>query len=172
MTPNRRDTISLLAGAGPAAAWSSFYRRHGEPGQAQQVKSTGPDSMQKIETRIGTLDFTHDFANGYPTDATVEKLYDERDFQRGLPGLSLVASGGRVHVMAARHHEATRRQEWTGRCDPVLRGAARHPDRQCDDALLSRVCRPLRRPADRRRCRRVACRAGSTTPGNERHSGN
>ena len=38
--------------------------------------------MQKIETRIGTLEFTHDFANGYPTDATVEKLYDERDFQR------------------------------------------------------------------------------------------
>jgi len=37
---------------------------------------------QKVATRIGTLDFTHDFANGYPTDATVEKLYDERDFQR------------------------------------------------------------------------------------------
>jgi len=37
---------------------------------------------QTIETRIGTLEFTHDFANGYPTDATVQKLYDERDFQR------------------------------------------------------------------------------------------
>jgi hypothetical protein len=35
-----------------------------------------------IETRIGALEFTHDFANGYPTDDTVEKLYDERDFQR------------------------------------------------------------------------------------------
>jgi len=23
---------------------------------------------------------SHDFANGYPTDTTVEKLYDERDF--------------------------------------------------------------------------------------------
>lgn len=33
-------------------------------------------------TRIGTLQFTHDFANGYPTDETIEKLYDERDFQR------------------------------------------------------------------------------------------
>jgi hypothetical protein len=44
-----------------------------------------------------------DFANGYPTDATIDKLYDERDFQR-LPGLSLVAAGGRVHVMATRHH--------------------------------------------------------------------
>jgi hypothetical protein len=37
---------------------------------------------QTLETRIGRLEFTHDFANGYPTDATVQKLYDERDFQR------------------------------------------------------------------------------------------
>jgi hypothetical protein len=37
---------------------------------------------QTVETRIGTLEFTHDFANGYPTEATVQKLYDERDFQR------------------------------------------------------------------------------------------
>jgi hypothetical protein len=37
---------------------------------------------QTLETRIGKLAFTHDFANGYPTDSTVEKLYDERDFQR------------------------------------------------------------------------------------------
>src|SRR6201987_3960307 len=53
---------------------------------------------QMIETRIGTLEFTHDFANGYPTDATVEKLYDERDFQRAcqaylwsLPAVSFTA---------------------------------------------------------------------------------
>src|SRR6478609_1136004 len=44
-----------------------------------QTAKTGP---QKIDTRIGPLEFTHDFANGYPTDETVEKLYDERDFQR------------------------------------------------------------------------------------------
>jgi hypothetical protein len=37
---------------------------------------------ETIETRIGALEFTHDFANGYPTDATVEKLFDEMDFQR------------------------------------------------------------------------------------------
>jgi hypothetical protein len=43
---------------------------------------SGQNAGQQIETRIGTLEFTHDFANGYPTDATVEKLYDERDFQR------------------------------------------------------------------------------------------
>src|SRR5271168_5538165 len=39
------------------------------------------DELQ-FDTRIGTLSFTHDFANGYPTTETVEKLYDERDFQR------------------------------------------------------------------------------------------
>ena len=36
----------------------------------------------KIETRIGILEFTKDFENGYPTDATVKKLFDEMDFQR------------------------------------------------------------------------------------------
>lgn len=43
-----------------------------------------PTVMQEqvVETRIGDLSFTHDFANGYPTKETVEKLFDERDFQR------------------------------------------------------------------------------------------
>jgi hypothetical protein len=36
--------------------------------------TTGQGQSQKIETRIGTLEFTHDFANGYPSDATIEKL--------------------------------------------------------------------------------------------------
>ena len=43
---------------------------------------TTSGGSQTIDTRIGALEFTHDFANGYPTDATVERLYDERDFQR------------------------------------------------------------------------------------------
>jgi len=83
MKPNRRETISLLAGAAPAALGALTAAGMTSPGNAQEVKSTGPNPLQKIETRIGTLDFTHDFANGYPSDATVEKLYDERDFQRG-----------------------------------------------------------------------------------------
>src|SRR6188508_2523592 len=60
--------------------------------------TTTQNASQEIETRIGTLEFTHDFANGYPTDATVEKLYDERDFQRAcqaylwsLPAVSFVS---------------------------------------------------------------------------------
>jgi hypothetical protein len=39
---------------------------------------------ETIKTRIGDLSFTHDFANGYPSDATVQKLFDEMDFQRAV----------------------------------------------------------------------------------------
>jgi hypothetical protein len=39
-------------------------------------------SNQRLETRIGTLEFTHDFASGYPTRQTIDTLYNERDFQR------------------------------------------------------------------------------------------
>jgi len=49
-----------------------------------------------ITTRIGDLKFSHEFEHGYPTDETVEKLYNEMDFQRacqaylwGLPLVSL-----------------------------------------------------------------------------------
>ena len=44
--------------------------------------TTVQSELQAVETRIGMLDFTHDFANGYPSDEAIEKLYDERDFQR------------------------------------------------------------------------------------------
>ena len=44
--------------------------------------ATDPNATRTIETRIGALEFTHDFANGYPTRETLERLYDERDFQR------------------------------------------------------------------------------------------
>jgi len=37
---------------------------------------------QSYDTRIGKLTFTQDFANGYPSKETYEKLFDEMDFQR------------------------------------------------------------------------------------------
>jgi hypothetical protein len=40
------------------------------------------DAGETIDTRIGKLSFTHDFNNGYPTDETQQKLFDEMDFQR------------------------------------------------------------------------------------------
>ncbi len=39
-------------------------------------------AQETIKTRIGELSFTQDFANGYPTDETQQKLFDEIDFQR------------------------------------------------------------------------------------------
>jgi hypothetical protein len=47
--------------------------------RGDKVMTTVRGDLQAIETRIGTLQFTHDFANGYPTVETVDKLYDERD---------------------------------------------------------------------------------------------
>ena len=34
------------------------------------------DAQETIDTRIGKLSFTHDFANGYPTLETQGKLLD------------------------------------------------------------------------------------------------
>ena len=39
---------------------------------------------ETLDTRIGKLEFTHAFIDGYPTNATVEKLFDEMDFQRAV----------------------------------------------------------------------------------------
>jgi hypothetical protein len=65
---------------------------------------------QTIDTRIGRLEFTHDFANGFPTDATVQKLYDERDFQRAcqaylwaLPAVSFTAWQRGIDGLGARN---------------------------------------------------------------------
>ena len=53
---------------------------------------TTPDT---VETRLGTLKFF----DGFPDDATVEKVYDNLDFQRGvqafltgMPGASVYAA--------------------------------------------------------------------------------
>ncbi len=46
----------------------------------QPVKKAERALEGTLETRIGTLEFD----KGYPTDATVTKLYDEMDFQRGV----------------------------------------------------------------------------------------
>src|SRR5690349_6420990 len=84
MRPNRRETISLLAGVAPVAlsVVDLASPAHAQETRTRSVATTGQGPTQKINTRIGTLEFTHDFANGYPTDATIETLYNERDFQR------------------------------------------------------------------------------------------
>jgi hypothetical protein len=46
------------------------------------LMASGTVGAETLKTRIGQLSFTHDFANGYPTNETVRKLFDEMDFQR------------------------------------------------------------------------------------------
>ena len=67
------------------------------PAAAQKYKTDIPSAIttrDSIETRLGTLKFT----GGFPDDATVEKVYNNLDFQRGvqafltaMPGASLSA---------------------------------------------------------------------------------
>jgi hypothetical protein len=64
---------------------------------AQQYKTEIPPAVgtpDKVETRLGTLTFK----DGFPDDATIQKVYDNLDFQRGvqafliaMPAASLVA---------------------------------------------------------------------------------
>ena len=77
--------------------------------QAQKYKMETPipagiTTPDKVDTRLGTLRFQ----GGYPDAASVEKLYDNLDFQRGvevflnsLQGASVVAFAGACARWAA-----------------------------------------------------------------------
>ena len=56
---------------------------HAEP--KQPVKKAQRALEGRVQTRIGELEFV----NGYPSDETVKKLYNEMDFQRAVPSLPL-----------------------------------------------------------------------------------
>lgn len=52
-------------------------------GSKKEVKDATKSTAENvIDTRIGELEFTHSFENGYPTDPTIAKLFNEMDFQR------------------------------------------------------------------------------------------
>ena len=53
---------------------------------AQKMKTDIPESIttpDSVETRLGTLNFK----DGFPDEATVQKLYDNLDFQRGVQSM-------------------------------------------------------------------------------------
>ena len=56
------------------------------------VAITTPDS---VETRLGTLHF----ADGIPDDATVEKVYDNLDFERGVQAFLTAMPGASLYAM-------------------------------------------------------------------------
>ena len=49
-------------------------------GLRSRTMTTVQSGPQKIDTRIGTLEFTHDFGNGYPTDATCRRSMTSATF--------------------------------------------------------------------------------------------
>jgi hypothetical protein len=85
---NTKQLLIVLVLLGAFAASPAF---------AQQYKTDVPPAIatpNSVETRLGTLKFT----DGFPDDATVQKVYDNLDFQRGvqafltaMPGASLSA---------------------------------------------------------------------------------
>jgi hypothetical protein len=94
----KKFSLILLALATAFAASCDSQNSNPRSRPNVQGNSTASEGKDRVETRIGTLEFTHGFANGYPTDGTIEKLYDERDFQRAcqaylwsLPAVSFAA---------------------------------------------------------------------------------
>ncbi len=78
----------------------------GQPAETQYKYSTpmppGVASPDKVETRFGTLNFI----DGFPEKATVEKLYDNLDFQRAvqaylmaIPAVSQVANRNAIRTL-------------------------------------------------------------------------
>ena len=70
------------------------------------VLMTSAANAETLDSRIGELEFTQSFADGYPTDSTVEKLFDEMDFQRATQAYIWSIP----FVSMAQWHEAYRRQ--------------------------------------------------------------
>ncbi|MGB6648080.1 MAG: DUF1254 domain-containing protein [Bacteroidota bacterium] len=57
-----------------------------------------PESLlmpNEVETRLGTLRFT----DGFPDEATAQKVYDQMDFQRAVEAVMLTMPGASVHAI-------------------------------------------------------------------------
>jgi len=90
ITPNRRDTLLGAAALVTASAFGSFAE--------EASAAMAQPAATSIDTRIGKLEFTREFPGGYPTKAALERLYDERDFQRAVQAylwaIPMVSFGG------------------------------------------------------------------------------
>jgi hypothetical protein len=97
-------TVSLLATTYPSNGQSLT----GSPAVPQFKFSTplppGVASPDKVETRLGTLNFF----DGFPDKSTAEKLYDNLDFQRavqayllGIPAVNQVANRNAIRTLGS-----------------------------------------------------------------------
>jgi hypothetical protein len=96
VTLSRRNTLLGATTLAAASTWGPFTLRLSSA-VAQPITNAK-------DTYIGRLEFTHEFPGGYPTKDTVNKLYDERDFQRGVQAylwaIPMVSTGGFKRVLA------------------------------------------------------------------------
>lgn len=82
---NTQDFGHALAGDAPLEGSESGAVSAGATSATTRYKMTTiiPTSIttpDRVETRLGTLTFS----DGFPDDATVQKVYDNLDFQRGV----------------------------------------------------------------------------------------
>jgi hypothetical protein len=67
---------------------------------AEEFRAYGKTSPTSVQTRIGQLDFTEGgFSGGFPTGETVEKLFDEMDFQRATQAYIWSVPGAEVFLV-------------------------------------------------------------------------
>jgi hypothetical protein len=98
-TITRRNT---LLGATTLAAASALGS--GSPIGVVQSPANAQSANTVVDSHIGKLEFTRVLPGGYPTKDTVQRLYDERDFQRAVQGylwaIPMVSTGGLKRVVA------------------------------------------------------------------------
>lgn len=95
-----------------ACLWMGFGLFAASSVPAQTYKTDVPPAItvpDRVETRLGTLTFK----DGFPDDATVQKVYDNLDFQRGvqalmtaMPAASLVAQRKAIRSFGTDNHTA------------------------------------------------------------------
>ena len=85
MSASRRLVAGGTLVAAVAALAMVGWTASGQDADKHKMSTTLPPGIvmpDKVESRLGTLEFF----DGFPTDATVERLYDNLDFQRAVQG--------------------------------------------------------------------------------------
>ena len=104
-----RTTFSLLAAALVGAlAFTTTASQAQTPPKMKMTTDIPPEitTPDSVETRLGTLKFF----DGFPDDATVEKVYDNLDFSRGVQAFLNAMPGASVYAFARGHAQSGRGQ--------------------------------------------------------------
>ncbi len=93
-----KDKLTKQLAAGMLAFALCVPTAHAQ--NAPKMKMTTPippgiSTPDSVETRLGTLRFT----DGFPDDATVQKVMDNLDFQRGVQAVLSAIPAASLHAM-------------------------------------------------------------------------